>query len=114
MLSSQPPLINVLRGPVEPALAAVIFGERCEQLGIDVSMGSIGDCYDNAVCEAFHATVKRERVHRRPWSTYAELRPAVFEYIEGFYNTQRRHSTVSYNSPAGYESLCHVRRQTEI
>ena len=48
----------VLRGPLEPEqYTAVIFGQRCEQLGIDVSMGSIGDCYDNAVCEAFHSTL---------------------------------------------------------
>jgi putative transposase len=84
---------------------AVIFGERCEQLGIDVSMGSIGDCYDNAVCEAFHATLKRELVHRRPWPTRAELRTAVFAYIEGFYNTRRRHSTLDHHSPAQYEAL---------
>jgi len=84
---------------------AVIFGQRCELLGIDVSLGSVGDCYDNAVCEAFHSTLKRELVHRRPWPTRAELKTAVFEYIEGFYNTTRRHSTLSYHSPARFESL---------
>lgn len=84
---------------------AVIFGQRCEQLGIDVSRGSIGDCYDNAVCEAFHATLKRELVHRRPWPTRAELKTAVFEYIEAFYNTRRRHSTVNFHSPAQFEAL---------
>ena len=82
---------------------AVIFGQRCEQLGLEVSRGSIGDCYDNAVCEAFHATLKRELVHRRPWPTRAELQTAVFEYIEGFYNTTRRHSTIAHLSPAQYE-----------
>ena len=82
---------------------AVIFGQRCEQLGLEVSMGSIGDCYDNAVCEAFHATLKRELVHRRPWPTRAELKTAVFEYVEGFYNTTRRHSTIAHLSPAQYE-----------
>jgi putative transposase len=87
---------------------AVIFGQRCEQLGIDMSMGSIGDCYDNAVCEAFHSTLKRERVNRRPWPTHAELKTAVFAYIEGFYNTRRRHSTLNYHSPAEHESLCHI------
>jgi len=51
---------------------AVIFGQRCEQLGIELSRGSIGDCYDNAVCEAFDSTLKRELVHRRPWPTRAE------------------------------------------
>ena len=84
---------------------AVIFGQRCELLGIDVSLGSVGDCYDNAVCEAFHSTLKRELVHRRPWPTRAELKTAVFEYIEGFYNMTRRHSTLSYHSPAHFESL---------
>jgi putative transposase len=84
---------------------AVIFGQRCQLLGIDVSMGSIGDCYDNAVCEAFHATLKRELVNRRPWPTRAELKSGVFAYIEGFYNTRRRHSTLNYHSPAQYEAL---------
>lgn len=84
---------------------AVIFGQRCEQLGIDVSMGAIGDCYDNAVCEAFHSTLKRELVHRRPWPTRAELQTAVFAYIEGFYNTRRRHSTLNHHSPLRFESL---------
>jgi putative transposase len=84
---------------------AVIFGQRCEQLGIDVSMGSIGDCYDNAVCEAFHSTLKRELVHRRPWPTRPELKTAVFAYIEGFYNTRRRHSTLNHHSPVEHEAL---------
>jgi putative transposase len=84
---------------------AVIFGQRCELLGIDVSMGSIGDCYDNAVCEAFHSTLKRECVHRRPWPTRAELKTGVFAYIEGFYNTRRRHSTLNHHSPLQYEAL---------
>lgn len=84
---------------------AVIFGQRCAKLGIEVSMGTIGDCYDNAVCEAFHATLKRELVHRRPWPTRAELKTAVFEYIEGFYNTTRRHSTIAYRSPAEHDRL---------
>lgn len=84
---------------------AVIFGQRCEQLGIDVSMGSIGDCYDNAVCEAFHSTLKRELVHRRPWPTRANLKTAVFAYIEGFYNTRRRHSTLNHHSPVQFEAL---------
>ena len=96
----------MLQRPVEPnQYTAVIFGQRCEQLGIDVSMGSIGDCYDNAVCEAFHSTLKRELVHRRPWPTRAELQTAAFAYIEGFYNTQGRHSTLNYHSPTHYETL---------
>jgi putative transposase len=84
---------------------AVVFGERCAQAGITVSMGSVGDCYDNAVCEAFHATLKRELVNRRSWPTQAEAQTAVFGYIEGFYNTRRRHSTLDQRSPAEHERL---------
>jgi hypothetical protein len=63
-----------------------VFSARCAQAGIEVSMGSIAESYDNAVCEAFHASLKRERINRRPWPTRAEARNAVFEYIEGWYN----------------------------
>jgi putative transposase len=91
---------------------AVIFGQRCEEVGIDISMGSIGDCFDNAVCESFHSTLKRERINRRPWPTRAELRTATFEYIEGFYNTTRRHSTLNYYSPAGHELAYQSTQQT--
>ncbi len=86
---------------------AVIFGERCEQLGIEISRGSVGDCYDNAVCESFHSTLKREFVYRRPWPTRDELSAGVFWYIEAFYNTQRRHSTLAYRSPVEHEARFH-------
>ena len=82
---------------------AVLFGKRCAAAGIEISMGSLGDCYDNAVCEAFHASIKKERIYRRSWPTRAEARTAVFEYIEGWYNPRRRHSTLGYLSPAEYE-----------
>ena len=87
---------------------AVVFSQRCEHAGIEVSMGSIGDCYDNAVCESFHASLKKERIHRRPWPTRAEARSAIFEYIEGWYNPRRRHSTLGYLSPAEYEAQHHA------
>ena len=82
---------------------ALLFTGRCEQAGISVSMGSIGDCYDNAVCEAFHASLKRELINRQPWPTRAQARTAVFEYIEAWFNPRRRHSTLGYLSPATYE-----------
>ncbi len=66
-------------------------------------MGSVGDCYDNAASEAFHASIKKERIYRQSWPTRAEARAAVFEYIEGWYNPRRRHSTLGYLSPAQYE-----------
>jgi transposase InsO family protein len=57
----------------------------------------------NAVCETFHATVKKERIYRRSWPTRAEARAAVFEYIEGWYKPRRRHSTLGYLSPSDFE-----------
>lgn len=66
-------------------------------------MGSVGDCYDNAVAETFFATLKKELVYRRSWPTRQELCSEVFEYIEGFYNLRRRHSTLGMLSPAGFE-----------
>jgi putative transposase len=84
---------------------AVLFGKRCAAAGIDVSMGSTGDCFDNAVCETFHATLKKERIYRESWPTRAAARTAIFEYIEGWYNPRRRHSTLGYHSPADYEAL---------
>ena len=81
----------------------MLFGKRCAKAGIEVSMGSVGDCYDNAVCETFHATLKKEKIYRQSWPTRAEARAAVFEYIEGWYNPRRRHSTLAYLSPIEFE-----------
>ena len=67
-------------------------------------MGAQGDCFDTAVAESFFATLKKELVHRRSWPTRHELSSEVFEYIEGFFNRQRRHSTLGYLSPADYEA----------
>ena len=83
---------------------AVLFGKRCAKAGIEISMGSVGDCYDNAVCETFHATIKKEKIHRRSWPTRAAARAAVFEYIEGWYNPRRRHSTLAYLPPIEFEA----------
>ena len=82
---------------------AVLFTKRCAAAGIEISMGSVGDCYDNAASEAFHASIKKERIYRQSWPTRAEARAALFEYIEGWYNPRRRHSTLGYLSPAQYE-----------
>ena len=66
-------------------------------------MGSKGDCFDNAVAESFFATLKKELINRRSWPSKAELRTEVFDYIEVFYNRERRHSTLGQLSPAQYE-----------
>jgi transposase InsO family protein len=81
------------------------FGQAARDAGIAISMGSRGDAYDNAVAESFFATLKKELIHRQSWPTKRELGSAVFEYIEAFYNRDRRHSTLGMLSPAEYETL---------
>jgi transposase InsO family protein len=73
-------------------------------------MGGRGSAYDNAVCESFFKTLKSELVDRQSWPTKAELRTAVFEYIECFYNPRRRHSSLDYHSPAEYERINNTAR----
>jgi putative transposase len=82
---------------------SLTFGQKARAAGIAQSMGSRGDCYDNAVAESFFATLKKELVHRRGWPTKAELRGKVFEYIEIFYNRRRRHIHLGQRSPNEYE-----------
>ncbi len=69
--------------------------------------------YDNAVAESFFATLKTELIHRRSWPTRRELGSAVFEYIEAFYNRDRRHSTLGMHSPAEYEQLLHAAKASD-
>ena len=66
-------------------------------------MGSVGDAYDNAMCESFFATLECELLDRRKFKTKAEARMAVFAFIEGWYNPVRRHSALGYQSPIKYE-----------
>jgi putative transposase len=79
------------------------FARLCESAGVSLSMGSVGDAYDNAMAESFFATLKCELVHQRRFATLAEARAAIFEYIEGWYNPHRRHSALAYLSPNDYE-----------
>ena len=82
---------------------SLAFGQAARDAGIARSMGSKGDCFDNAVAESFLATLKKELVHRRSWPSRRELTTEVFEYIEAFYNRVRRHSALGYVAPAEYE-----------
>jgi putative transposase len=82
---------------------AVAFGTRCQEAGIQPSMGSVGDCYDNAITESFFATLECELLDRQTFRTHGAARTAIFDYIEGFYNPQRRHAALGYLSPAAYE-----------
>jgi putative transposase len=101
------------------------FGKRCREAGVTPSMGSVGDAYDNAMAESFFATLERELLNRRRFRSQAEARMAVFEWIEGWYNPHRRHSSLGYRSPVNYEralqnsiesarSFCRPRRQTTL
>jgi putative transposase len=83
---------------------SLIFGQRCRQAGIDLSMGAKGSALDNAVAEAFFATLKKELTRRRAWPSRRELQSAVFAWIEGWYNRRRLHSTLGMRSPVDYEN----------
>src|SRR6266545_8182366 len=82
---------------------SLAFSRRCREAGIAQSMGSVGDCYDNAMAESFTATLECELIARHHWRTHTEARMAVFDFIEGFYNPRRRHSALGYLSPVEYE-----------
>ena len=82
---------------------AIEFGNRCRAAGVRPSMGSVGDCYDNAMAESFFATLECELLDRSSFKTHAQARTAVFDFIEGFYNPQRRHSSLGYLSPMAFE-----------
>jgi putative transposase len=81
------------------------FGKRCREAGVMPSMGSVGDAYDNAMAESFFASLERELLNRRRFKSQAEAKMAIFEWIEGWYNPHRRHSSLGYRSPVNYERV---------
>ena len=78
------------------------FGKKLRETGILKSMGTVGDAYDNAVVESFFSTLQKELLDRRRWETRHQLSQAIFEYIEGWYNPERRHSYNNQQSPVNY------------
>ena len=82
---------------------SIAYGQRCKDFGVRPSMGSVGDAYDNAMCESFFATLECELLWRTRFRNAAEARGAIFEFIEGWYNSYRRHSALGYDSPLRYE-----------
>ncbi len=82
---------------------SIAFGARCKQAGVRPSMGSVGDCYDNAMCESFFATLECELLERQRFTNQVEARLALFEFIEGWYNSHRRHSSLNYLAPMEFE-----------
>ena len=83
--------------------ASTDFQKVLKEHGIMCSMSGVGNCFDNAVAESFFATLKRERIHRGYYQTRVEAQADIFQYIEVFYNRQRRHSTIGQISPELFE-----------
>jgi putative transposase len=96
----------VLRRSIESGqYTSGAFGRRLRAAGLLGSMGSVGDAFDNALAERFFGTLQLELLDRQPhWSTREQLAAAMFEWIECFYNPQRRHSPVGMLSPIDYET----------
>jgi putative transposase len=84
---------------------SVEFSSRLSEEGLLPSMGSVADAYDNSMAESFVSTLKRELIHRHSWPNRQRTRTVIFEYIEGFYNTKRRHSALGHLSPSEYEEV---------
>jgi len=82
---------------------SIAFGRRCKEASVRFSMGSVGDAYDNAMCESFFATLKTELIERKSFRNQTEARMAVFDFIEAWYNPHRQHSALGQLSPLNYE-----------
>jgi putative transposase len=82
---------------------SIAFGLRCKHAGVRPSIGSVGDAYDNAMCESFFATLECELLERERFQSQAEARMKVFDFTEGWYNPRRRHSALGYRSPNAFE-----------
>jgi putative transposase len=93
---------------------SIAFGLRCSEADVRPSLGSVGDCYDNAMCESFFATLECELLDRQRFRTPAEARPVVFQFIEGWYNSRRRHSALGYLSPVEFERRREAGRAAQV
>ena len=82
---------------------SLAFGSRCREAGVVPSLGSRGDCFYNAITESFFASLECELLNRQTFRTHTQARTAIFDYLEGFYNTHRRHSALGYLSPAAFK-----------
>src|SRR6202140_2991477 len=102
-------LPGLLRPPFDSAqYTSLAFGKRCKEAGVRPSMGSVGDAYDNAMCESFFAPLECELLNRRRFASQAAAKIACFSFIEGWYNPARLHSALGYRSPIAYEHAIEV------
>ena len=84
------------------------FARACRAAGVERSMGSVGDCFDNAMAESFFATLECELIDRSVFENRNMARMAIFDFVEGFYNTWRRHSSIGNLCPTEYERRWHA------
>jgi putative transposase len=92
---------------------SLAFGNRCTEMGVRPSMGTVRDAHDNAMAESFFASLECELLQRRSFKSKVEARSALFTYIEGWYNPRRRHSALGYLSPMNFEER-HRRAQNGL
>lgn len=91
---------------------SIAFSNRCKQMNVRPSMGTVGDAYDNAMAESFFATLECELIDRRVWKTKTQARLAIFTWMETWYNPRRRHSALGQKSPIDFEKLQQEKAQT--
>ena len=91
---------------------SIAFGNRCKEMNVCPSMGTVGDAYDNAMAESFFATLECELIARRKWETKTKARLEIFTWIETWYNPHRRHSGLGQMSPINFEKLQQEKKQT--
>jgi transposase InsO family protein len=89
---------------------SIAFGRRCREAGVQPSMGTAGDAYDNAMCESFFGTLEAELLSREHFATHEQARRRIFSFLEGWYNVRRLHSSIGYCSPLEFENLSAKRK----
>jgi putative transposase len=109
----RPPKGTIAHSDQGSQFSSLSYGRRLREAGLVASMGSRGDAYDNAMAEAFFATLECELLAQHRFQTRDQARMAVFDFIEGWYNTQRRHSSLGMLSPAKFERRWHASNQLE-
>lgn len=103
------PIGVILHSDQGSQFTSIAYALRCAEAGIRISMGSVADCYDNALCESFNATLECELLAKHRFQTPREAELKIFEFIEGFYNPHRRHSALGYLSPQNFEQRMSLR-----